>query len=69
MPGTLLPWLEVSVTVLSFWPAVVPFTGHAVCSSGPWLNGLNLFNSTESYHPNRNGHALGYVPLARSVVG
>ncbi len=53
----------------SYASAVAPFTGHAVCSSGPWLNGLNLFNSTESYHPNRNGHALGYVPLARSVVG
>jgi lysophospholipase L1-like esterase len=49
--------------------AIAPFTGHAVCSSGPWLNGLNLFSSVESYHPNRNGHSAGYVPLVRSVVG
>jgi lysophospholipase L1-like esterase len=53
----------------SYASALAPFASHAVCSSGPWLNGLNLFNTTESYHPNRNGHALGYVPLARTVVG
>jgi hypothetical protein len=49
--------------------AVLPFTGHAVCSGSPWLNGLNLFNTVESYHPNRNGNSLGYAPLVRSVVG
>jgi lysophospholipase L1-like esterase len=49
--------------------AITPFTGHAVCSLSPWLNGLNIFNTTESYHPNRNGNSLGYAPLVRSVVG
>ena len=49
--------------------AIVPFTGHAVCSGSAWLNGLNLFNTGESYHPNRNGNSLGYAPLVRSVVG
>jgi lysophospholipase L1-like esterase len=49
--------------------AIAPFTGHAVCSLSPWLNGLNIFNTTESYHPNRNGNSLGYAPLVRSVVG
>jgi lysophospholipase L1-like esterase len=49
--------------------AIGPFTGHAVCSFSPWLNGLNLFNTTESYHPNRNGNSLGYAPLVRAVVG
>ena len=49
--------------------AIAPFTGHAVCSLSPWLNGLNLFNTTESYHPNRNGNSLGYAPLVRSIVG
>ena len=48
--------------------AITSFTGHAVCSSTAWLNGLNLFNSTESYHPNRNGNSLGYLPLVRSVI-
>jgi lysophospholipase L1-like esterase len=45
------------------------FSGHAVCSSSAWVNGLNLFNTVESYHPNRNGNSLGYSALVRSVVG
>jgi lysophospholipase L1-like esterase len=44
------------------------FTGHAVCSSSPWVNGLNLFNTVESYHPNRNGNSQGYAPLVRFVI-
>lgn len=49
--------------------ATSAFTGHAVCSSSAWLNGLNIFNSTESYHPNRSGHSSGYLPLVRQVLG
>jgi lysophospholipase L1-like esterase len=45
------------------------FTGHTVCSSSPWLNGLNLFNTGESYHPNRGGHSAGYAPLVTAVTG
>jgi lysophospholipase L1-like esterase len=44
------------------------FTGHAVCSSSEWLNGLSNPVS-ESYHPNRTGHSSGYLPLVRQVVG
>jgi hypothetical protein len=54
---------------LTYRSAIVPFTGHAVCSGSAWLNGLNLFNPVESYHPNRNGNSLGYAPIVRSVVG
>ncbi len=53
---------------LTYQSAKTPFTGHAVCSSSSWLNGLNLFNTGESYHPNRNGHSLGYAPLVRSAL-
>jgi lysophospholipase L1-like esterase len=49
--------------------AIAQFTGHAVCSSSPWLNALNLFNTGESYHPNRNGHSGGYLPLVTAVTG
>ena len=49
--------------------AIGPFTGHAVCSSSPWLNGLNLFSTGESYHPNRAGHSSGYLPLVRAIIG
>lgn len=49
--------------------AISSWTGHAVCSRSAWVNGLNIFNSTESYHPNRNGNSQGYVPLVRQVIG
>src|SRR3954451_24175472 len=43
------------------------FTGHAVCDSTEWLNGLSS-PVTESYHPNRAGHASGYTPLVSPVL-
>jgi len=52
----------------TFKDAIPPFVGHAVCSSTEWLNGLSNPIS-DSYHPNRNGHKLGYEPLVRSVIG
>jgi lysophospholipase L1-like esterase len=51
-----------------FKDAIPPFTGHAVCSSTEWLNGLSNPIS-ESYHPNRTGQSSGYAPLVRSVTG
>jgi GDSL-like lipase/acylhydrolase family protein len=51
-----------------FKDAIPPFTGHAVCSSTEWINGLSNPTS-ESYHPNRTGHRSGYAPLVRSVMG
>ncbi|MFV0458040.1 MAG: SGNH/GDSL hydrolase family protein [Actinomycetales bacterium] len=38
------------------------FTGHAVCDRTEWLNGLSVPVS-ESFHPNRSGHASGYLPV------
>ena len=49
--------------------AISAFSTHPLCSSSPWLNGLNLFNSGESYHPNKSGQSLGYLPLIRAVTG
>lgn len=54
---------------VTYRSAIVAFTGHAVCSGSAWINGLNLLNTTESYHPNRNGNSLGYAPIVRSVIG
>jgi lysophospholipase L1-like esterase len=54
---------------LRYVSSVAAFTGHAVCAGGAWLNGLNLFSTVESYHPNRSGHSLGYLPLVRAAVG
>ncbi len=43
------------------------FIGHAVCGSPEWLNGLSNPVS-ESYHPNRTGHASGYTPLVGPLL-
>jgi len=53
---------------LNFVDAIPPFTGHAVCSS-EWINGLNIISTSESFHPNRPGHASGYTPMVRSIIG
>jgi lysophospholipase L1-like esterase len=43
------------------------FIGHAVCGDPEWLNGLSNPVS-ESYHPNRTGHASGYTPLVGPLL-
>jgi hypothetical protein len=43
------------------------FLGHAVCGDPEWLNGLSNPIS-ESYHPNRTGHASGYTPLVGPLL-
>jgi lysophospholipase L1-like esterase len=43
------------------------FLGHAVCGDPEWLNGLSNPVS-ESYHPNRTGHASGYAPLVSPML-
>jgi lysophospholipase L1-like esterase len=43
------------------------FIGHAVCGDPEWLNGLSNPIS-ESYHPNRTGHASGYTPLVGPLL-
>lgn len=43
------------------------FLGHAVCDRSEWINGLSLPVS-ESFHPNRNGHASGYLPAVAPVL-
>ena len=53
----------------TYQSALPSFSTHAVCSSTPWLNGLNLFNTTESYHPNRSGQSQGYFPLVKAALG
>ena len=52
----------------TFKSAIPAFTGHAVCDSTEWLNGLSN-PIGDSYHPNRLGHSSGYEPLVRAVIG
>ncbi|WP_353509562.1 SGNH/GDSL hydrolase family protein [Intrasporangium sp.] len=44
------------------------FIGHAVCDDVEWINGLSN-PIRESYHPNRTGHASGYVPVTKPLFG
>jgi hypothetical protein len=44
------------------------FIGHAVCDDVEWLNGLSN-PIVESYHPNKAGHANGYVPVTKPLFG
>ncbi|HET8684687.1 MAG TPA: SGNH/GDSL hydrolase family protein [Micromonosporaceae bacterium] len=44
-----------------------PFTGHAVCDSIEWVNGLSS-PTMESYHPNRAGQSSGYAPTVRNQL-
>jgi len=44
------------------------FIGHAVCDDVEWINGLS-YPIVESYHPNRSGHASGYVPVTKPLFG
>jgi lysophospholipase L1-like esterase len=45
------------------------FTGHAVCDGTPWINNVNVFSLSESYHPNRAGHRDGYAVLTQPLFG
>ncbi len=49
-----------------FMDARPAFTGHAVCDSVEWLNGLSD-PITESYHPNRTGH-VNYASLIEKLL-
>ena len=51
-----------SAAGFTFSNPTAAFAGHAVCDRTAWINGLSL-PLTNSYHPNRSGHASGYAPL------
>jgi hypothetical protein len=52
---------QASAAGFSFANPTGAFVGHAWCSSSEWINGLS-YPVSESYHPNRAGHASGYTP-------
>ena len=44
------------------------FTGHGVCSSQEWINGPSN-PLQESFHPNDQGHAAGFLPTVDRITG
>ncbi|MFE2076689.1 SGNH/GDSL hydrolase family protein [Streptomyces misionensis] len=47
----------------TFADARTAFSGHEICSAGPWMHSVELLDLTESYHPTASGQSLGYLPL------
>ncbi|MEV6343834.1 SGNH/GDSL hydrolase family protein [Actinoplanes sp. NPDC051851] len=44
------------------------FSGHGVCSSGAYINGLTILPPQNSYHPNTSGYTYGYLPALSGAV-
>lgn len=51
----------------TFAPVGSAFAGHRICSADPWLTSLSV-PVDESFHPNREGHALGYLPVLEKFI-
>jgi lysophospholipase L1-like esterase len=46
------------------------FSGHEICDgSASYLNSVNIFDISSSYHPNTNGQELGYEPVFTRFAG
>ena len=45
------------------------FAGHEICDSGSWLNSVDIFAISSSYHPNASGQELGYRYVFSEAAG
>jgi len=45
------------------------FARHEICDSGSWLNSVDIFAISSSYHPNTSGQKLGYQPVFTAAAG
>jgi lysophospholipase L1-like esterase len=45
------------------------FAGHEICDSSSWLNSVNIFSLSSSYHPTAAGQEQGYLPVFTRVAG
>ncbi|MFB9903755.1 SGNH/GDSL hydrolase family protein [Allokutzneria oryzae] len=52
----------------SFLDGRAAFAGHELCSPRPWINEPGL-PADDSYHPNKAGHANGYLPALTALLG
>ena len=39
------------------------FSGHELCDGAGWLNSIDIFDISSSYHPTATGQADGYYPV------
>ena len=45
------------------------FAGHEICDSGSWLNSVDIFAISSSYHPDASGQEQGYQPVFSRYAG
>ncbi len=45
------------------------FATHEICDSGSWLNSVDIFALSSSYHPTANGQIRGYLPVFTAAAG
>jgi lysophospholipase L1-like esterase len=45
------------------------FSGHQICDSDSYLNSVDWLDIGDSYHPNAQGQADGYLPAFESAAG
>ena len=45
------------------------FAKNEICDSGSWLNSVDIFAISSSYHPNASGQGLGYLPVFTTYAG
>jgi lysophospholipase L1-like esterase len=45
------------------------FAGHEICDSGSWLNSVDIFAISSSYHSNASGQEQGYLPVFTRAAG
>ena len=45
------------------------FAHNEICDSSSWLNSVDIFAISSSYHPNASGQELGYLPVFTDAAG
>jgi lysophospholipase L1-like esterase len=45
------------------------FAPHEICDSARWLNSVDIFAISSSYHPNASGQEQGYRPVFTAAAG
>lgn len=45
------------------------WSGHDVCASDPFTNGMTWLHTSDAYHPTRDGYSKGDVPAVRALIG
>ncbi|KEI45709.1 SGNH/GDSL hydrolase family protein [Saccharopolyspora rectivirgula] len=59
---------QASAAGFTFADTRAAFDGHGVCSDDEWINGPSS-PLAESFHPNTDGHAEGYLPVLTGITG